>query len=74
MPSDPDDETPSKSRIAASPRLGRKPMTAEPPHPRGDHRLSNIRATDLRKRVSWTCSRANALITRTPDTFSSASA
>ena len=49
-------------------------MTAEPPHPRGDHRLSNIRATDLRKRVSWTCSRANALITRTPDTFSSASA
>ena len=35
---------------------------------------SNTRATECWKRCSWRSSWANALITRTPDTFSSASA
>src|SRR6266536_3457952 len=67
---------PPTSRITASPSCGRKPSSGLYSARRRVEIIdwSNTRATEPRKRASWRCSRANAFTTRTPETFSSASA
>ena len=69
-------DSPPISSTAARPSWGRKPITGLYVASSRVATIAwlNTRPTVLRKRVSWRCSRANALTTRTPEMFSSASA